>query len=97
MSAGCIAMREGRRRRAGRATRHHATLELQSQPGAGSCFRARFPAHRVLLTGASAAPEAHVQAAALEKAPSSTLQSGAYAPRTVAPFTDTAKRPAQAV
>jgi signal transduction histidine kinase len=35
--------------------RHQAALAIESQPGIGSCFRARFPAHRVLLTAAPAA------------------------------------------
>ena len=30
-------------------TRHQATLEIESQPGQGSCFSARFPPQRVVL------------------------------------------------
>ena len=33
--------------------RHQATLEIRSEAGKGSCFTARFPAHRVLATGTS--------------------------------------------
>lgn len=32
--------------------RHQATLEIESEPGKGSRFRAKFPAHRVVAAGA---------------------------------------------
>ena len=35
--------------------RHQATLEIESEPGKGSRFRAKFPAHRVAAAGARSA------------------------------------------
>ncbi len=42
-------------------TRHQATLEIESQPGSGSCFRIRFPARRCLpAPSAQGRPKARV-------------------------------------
>lgn len=76
--------------------RHQAALTIESEPGVGSCFRARFPAHRVLLTAPTAGAglettDTEPEAGAIGAA------STAYAPRIVIPFNDTAKVPARAL
>lgn len=72
--------------------RHQAVLAVESQPGVGSCFRARFPAHRVLLT-APAAEAASNPTGGEPAAP----HAGVRVPRIAVPFNDTAKLPAQAL
>ena len=68
--------------------RHQAALVIDSQPGVGSSFRARFPAHRVLHTAPAASEPA---TPVLEGA------SAASPPRIGASFNDPSRRPAQAL
>jgi two-component system, OmpR family, phosphate regulon sensor histidine kinase PhoR len=70
--------------------RHQATLVIESKPGIGSCFRARFPAHRVLLPATPAPAIAEAEARADEQgAVASASTSPAYGSRVVVPFRDT--------
>jgi two-component system, OmpR family, phosphate regulon sensor histidine kinase PhoR len=78
--------------------RHQATLAIQSQVGVGSCFRARFPAHRILVTGApAAASEAELPSGEPHEAPLAGIQGSVNASRIVVPLADNTKLPAQAL
>jgi two-component system phosphate regulon sensor histidine kinase PhoR len=53
--------------------RHQATLEIASEPGKGSRFTARFPAHRVTAEPRSAAPQRENREDATAAAPGATM------------------------